>query len=271
MFPELHALERVCARTPGSLKRLVLIDPGDLSATPAWHIEPSIDDLEFSPGAGAYDFQLDRLTGRLDDNTVTTNAAGDFFEYNLSARVRTVRVEAEYLRAKLRNRRVHAVVTDYAGTQRYLPNIRLTARADTGGRPSDRNGYTISGSLRLHKPAPFLNASIDVIGGPYVPPTPTSPVGGVLMVPITTTDSSYTYQVPAGYLLAFVYVRSDEAQTVSLGTTVSGAELGGPLPLDADQYGIMGAGLLRPASNTNIYLSGLAGTNSIEIWLLSGS
>jgi hypothetical protein len=268
MFPELHAVERICTRTPGSLKRLVLIDPDDLASKPDWHLLPSIADLDFAPGKGAYAFEDDRLTGRLDDTTTTNTPAGDFFEYTLSARVRTVRAEMELLRAKLVNRRVHVVATYYNDEQRYVPYMRLSARADSADRPGGRNGYVFTGSARLHKPAPFLNAEIDVIGGPFVPPEEGESLG-VTLVELTATDPTYTYNVPAGKWLDGLEIRSTDAQTIKIGTTAGGEELSGmPVSLDALQTYILNGAILDTFGTHTIHFTDLEGTNSIRIWLL---
>ena len=268
MFPELHAIERVCSRTPGSIKRIVLIDPDDLASQPDWHLLPSIGDLDFLPGAGAYAFEDDRLTGRLEDTTEDA-PAGDFFQYTLIARLRTVRAEMELLRAKIVNRRLHVVVTYYNDEQRFVPNMRLRARADSADRPSGRNGYQFVGTARLHKPAPFLNATVDVIGGPYVPPdTPPESINGVTVVEISTSAASYIYEIPSGMWMVGWEVSGDATQSVSLGTVASGQELGGPTDLTAGQTWVGQGNMLPTGSATNIYFSGMAGNNEIKIWLL---
>jgi hypothetical protein len=38
--------------------------------------------------------------------------------------------------------------------------------------------------------------------------------------------------------------------------------------LDANQPGLFGSNMLRPTAPTNIYFTGLQGSNTIEIWLL---
>lgn len=268
MFPELHAIERVCSRTPGSIKRIVLIDPDDLASQPDWHLLPSIATLSFLPGKAAYDFQDDRLTARLEDTTEDA-PAGDFFQYTLTARLRTVRAEVELLRAKTVNRRLHVIATYYNDEQRFLPDMRLRFRADSADRPAGRNGYQVTGVCRLAKPAPFLDAVVDVIGGPYVPPdTPPTSINGVTLVEITTSDSSYVYEIAAGFLLLGWEVTGTTAQTVALGTTAGGEQLGGPVTLGIAETWV-GTGINLPSENLiNIYFSGLTGTNTIKIWLL---
>lgn len=268
MFPELHAIERVCTRTPGSLKRLVLIDPDDLASTPDWHLLPSIEDLSFLSEKGAYDFQDDRLTARLEDST-EDSAAGDFFSYTLTARLRTVRAEVEYLRAKLRNRRVHVVATYYNGEQRYIPYMRLRFRADSADRPGGRNGYQVTGLARLLKPAPFLNADIEVIGGPYVPPDPGEGGLGVTLVELSTDSNTYSYSVPTGKWLDGIEIRSTDAQTIKVGTSAGGEEISGfPVPLDALETYVANGAVIDTFGTHTIHFTDLEGTNSIRIWLL---
>ena len=266
MCPELHAIERVCTRTPGSLKRLVLIDPDDLASTPDWHIAPTVGDLVFIGGKAAYIFQDDRLTARLEDTTDDA-PAGDFFQYTLTARLRTVRPEVEMLRAKLRNRRVHVVATYYNGEQRYIPYMRLRFRADSADRPGGRNGYQVTGLARLLKPAPFLNADIEVIGGPYVPPALVEP-SDVNMVEVEVSSTGYNYEVPAGYWLVGWEVVGDTDQDVSLGTSGGGNELGGPITITAGQTWVGSGNMLPTFTPTTISFSGLEGTNTIRLWLL---
>ncbi len=265
-----QAVAKVCEPAASGLSALSIIDPDDLSQQPVWFRNPNIDSLSFKSGKAAYNFEADRLTARLTDKTTTADRAGDRIDYLLQARVSGISPDVELFRAKLMNRRVHVAATYQSGDRRLLPYMRLSADGDSGDR-SNRNAYSFQGTLRLLKPAPFIGTSFNVIDGPYVPPDGGSGSGGIQVSNITTTASTYTYQVPAGKLLAYVWIVSDEAQNPQLGLTVSGDELGGPYPLDADQYAIMGSGLLRPVTATNIYFSGLAGTNTIEIWLLSGS
>jgi len=185
-----------------------------------------------------------------------------------SSRVRNVTIETEYLRNKLRNRRLHVHATYFDDTERIVTNMRVTARGDSGGRPGERNGYTISGSAQLDKPGPYLAATPSVIGGPYIPPTPEDLGSGVQIVPITATGSTHTYAIPAGKWLVGWEVRSTSAQTPKLGTTAGGNQLGESLPLLALETWVGQGNMLPTWSGLNIYFSGLAGTNSIQLWLL---
>lgn len=266
---QLHAIERPCTRIPGALKSLVLVDPNDLSEQPFWPTLQSVDALVFKSGKAGYAFEQDRLTAQLTAETDISNDAGDVVSYALNASFRNIRSDWEFLRAKFLNRRIHILATYMNDLQRFVPYMRLRTSEDSGRRLQDRNGYTVSGSARLSTPAPLLDSAITVSYPDGVTVTPPSTTGGgVTTASDTTTGSTYTYEVPAGKWLVGVYVRSDQAQTVSLGTTPGGDELGGTLDALANEQILFQCNNFRPLANTNIYLSGLAGTNTIEIWLL---
>ena len=268
MYTELHATERACLPIGGGLKALSIVDPNDLASQPAWNIIPNVAALDFKPGKTAWLFEPDLLTGSLSGDTNVSGKSGDVFSYRLDAKVRNNRLDVDYLRAKLIGRRVHVVGTYQDGAQRFVPWMRLYATDKSGTKRSDHQGYDFSGQAQLITPAPFLAGTITVTGGLPPDPGPGFTGGGVTIIPTTTTDPTYTYIVPAGKILAAVYVKSDSPQTVSLGTSALGEQLGGPIPLAALQYALLGDNLLRAETDTTIYLSGMAGTNSIEIWLL---
>lgn len=264
MLPQLHAIERQCSRIPGALKQIVLIDPDDLQELPDYYVLPNVAELLFKPGKTAFTFQHDRANGRLEDTQTTDNRAGDIFEYTLSCTIRNIRLDVDYLRAKLINRRIHVVATYQDGSQRFLPYMRLSSGSDSGESRSARNGYSFKGVARLHRPAVFIAA--EITGGGDVPDTGTTPA--VSPVSISTSASTYTYLVPAGKLVTAIWVKSDASQEVQVGTTSGGWEIGGPAAADAGDPIIFGSNLLRPETSTPIYFSGLAGNNTIEIWLL---
>lgn len=267
MSPDLHAIDQACNKPAPGLTALAIVDPKDLEVQPNWLIKPSISELTFKPGKAAFNFGADRLTGRITDKINASGKPGDFAEYQLEATIKGITETSQWLRAKLLNRRVHIIATDQDGLRTFIPFIRLLSSSDTGGKSTPKQ-TVFSGSVRLSKIAPFFNGTFDVIGGPFVPPTVDPDGSGVVVVPNTVTDDTFTYTVPAGKLLAYVYLRSDAAQMPSIGLMSGGAELGGPTPLDANQGGVFGSGLLRPTTSTTIYFSGLAGTNLIELWLL---
>lgn len=266
MLATLHSIERSCVRVPGSLTQILLIDPADLWEVPDYYLIPNAESLNFKEGKSAWALDKDRFSGRLEDATGIDQDGGDVFDYTLTFTVRNIRLDVEYLRAKLINRRIHVVATYGDGLQRFLPYIRLVAVGDSGESRLSRNQYTFRGTLRLHRPAPLIDTTLTGgIGGGITPGEGESTVTPVV---ITTSASTYTYQVPAGKLLTAIWILSDDDQTASVGTVALGSELAGPIPMTADEPALLGSNLLRPTVNTNIYFSGLAGNNTIEIWLL---
>ncbi len=268
MTTELNAIERSCAKYGGGLKSLALVDPADLDSQPSWYILPNIASLDFGAGKAAYVFSHDRLQGSLTGDTDTSNPGGDVFTYRLSAFIRHLRGEGDLLRNKLRNRRVHVLGTYFDGSQRFVPNMRLSAADQSGDRAGAKQGYAFTGVARLNSAAPWLQGSFDVIGGPYVPPAVPSGDGGVSIIEIATSDPTYTYNILAGYWLVGWEITGNTAQSVSLGTTALGSELGGPIDLDIGQTWVGQANMLPTGSATNIYFSGLEGANEIKLWLL---
>lgn len=260
MFP-LHAIERVCLRVPGGLKKISIIDPADLATPAKWNVSQSLDALDFLPGKAAYVFEKDLLSGRLEGDTDTSNAAGDFFPYRLTATVRAIRPTVESFRAKLVNRRVHVVATYRNDLQRLLPWIRLTAKDDSGAAWNTYQGYTFTGVTRLLMPGPG-------VGGNVAENPTESMVPGTIVHSDTTSSSSWSYEIPADRLLVVVFVFSASDQTVSLGTTSGGEELGGPVDIPGGEYGLLGSNNLRTTTPTTIHLSGLVGSNTIEVWTL---
>jgi hypothetical protein len=267
---ELQAVIKVCPVTLGGLKRLVLVDPNDLISQPSWYDVPNIADLSFKPGKAAYDFRQDRFSGRLVGTPNAQSNAGDIHEYKLDASVRGISADMELFLSKLRNRRIHVIGTYLNDQQRFVPYMRLIGGHDSGDRPGSRMGYIFSGVARLDGPAPIVNGTIDIITGPYVPPDTTPPTGGsgASTVTLTTTGASYTYTIPAGKWLVGWELTGSAAQTVALGTTSGGMELGGPVDLLATQTWVGQGNSLSTSGSHPIYFSGLTGTNTIKLWLL---
>jgi len=265
MLATLHAIERSCTRVPGSIKQIVLIDPDDLEEIPPYYQVPNVVGLSFKSGKSAWAFRHDRFRGRLEDTTNTDNDAGDYFEYTLTAALRNIRLDVEWLRAKLINRRIHIVATYADGTQRFLPYARLSATGDSGESLTARNQYTFRAVCRLDRPAPLVNTVIAGLPGEVGDPEP--PEEFVVPITINTSEEDYVYEIAAGKLLTAIWIGGNEAQTVSIGTTNGGDELGSSY-LDAYQPGLFGSNMLRPTVPTNIYFTGLQGDNTIEIWLL---
>ncbi len=95
---------------------------------------------------------------------------------------------------------------------------------------------------------------------------------GVNIVELAASTPTYSYTVPAGSLLVGWEVRSsDSSQSVSLGTTALGSELGGPVDLSALQVWASKGINLTSFSSNDIYFSGLEGLNSIRLWLLQSA
>lgn len=268
MVATLHAIKKVCQKPAGGLQALAVIEPADLAAQPAWYLEPSIASLEFLPGKAAFVFEADGFTARLTEKMNLGSRAGDIFEYQLQASVSGISPEVDLYRAKIRNRRYHVVATYQNGGQRFLPFMRLAADADSGDR-SNKNAYAFSGTMRMHRPAPWLNGAFDVIGGPYVPPDSGGSDGSASVVTLTTTDSTYSYLVPAGKWIGGIEVRCTDAATLKIGTSAGSEDLSGmPVPLTALQPYVLAGGILDTFSAQNIHFSGLSGSTTIKIWLL---
>lgn len=85
---------------------------------------------------------------------------------------------------------------------------------------------------------------------------------------ISTSASTYDYEVAAGKFLLGIEVKSTSAQTLSIGTTPAGSELAGPQALDANQPFVQQEINLSSFNSNTLYFSGLAGANTIKIWLL---
>ena len=270
MFADLHAIRKACLNPPPGLKAVAMIDPLDLESDPAWHIVPAISELTFKPGKAAYAFEADNLTARLSDNTDIASLSGDSIAYVFRASVRGISASVEWLRAKLMNRRIHLVVTYQDDTRRFLPYIRLKASGDSGDR-SAANGYAFEGLLKLSKPAPYFTGVLEVIGGSgggggSIPPGSSSVSDAeVVRLPVSTSAATLTQSIPEGVLLIAIWVRSTADQSVSIGLTAGGDELGGPQDLAADEA-FNFAQALRTTAATDIFLSGLDGSNSVEFW-----
>lgn len=264
---ELHAIERACQRVPGSLKRISLIDPADLASPATWNVSDDADPFTFLPDKSAYTFEKDLLSGRLEGDTDTGNAAGDFLTYRLTATIRAIRPTVEALRAKLMNRRVHVRVIYHDDLQRLLPFMRLWAKDDTGPAWNAQQGYTFTGVTRRLMPGPGLGGNIATpVDDDDDVPTPGP--GGVTLVDISTTSSTWSYTIPVGKWLVGWEVKSNAAQEVSLGTTPGGNELDGPVWFAAGAVWVGDGNSLPTFTAHTVYFSGLAGTNSIRLWLL---
>lgn len=268
----LHAIARVCNPVAGGLKQLLMIDPNDLSSQPVFYLVPNIETLSFKPGKTALVLEHDRFSAMLESDTDVSNKQGDIFTYSLQATVKGIRLDVEYLRQKLMNRRIHMVAKYWDGTQQFLPYVRLRAKSESGKGVREKNQYTFTAQAQYATVAPLLQASLSVQTGDGIIITPPGTGSSVpAMASITTSASSYTYTLPAGKLLVAIFVKSTAAQTIMIGKTSGGAEIAGPVAMASLTAELFGAASLRAESGTPIYFTGLAGTNTLEIWTLSAS
>lgn len=265
MLP-LHAIERYCGTNPAGLDQIALIDPNDLLVQPKYHHIPSIQELQFKPGKAAFVLSHDMFTGILGDNHIT-DRFGDRYEYPLAFDVSKTRIEVDYLRAKLRNRRVHVLCTYNTGGKRYLPWMRLTSNGSSGNN-SASNKYQFTGTCALVKPSPWIDAMVSVIGAPYEPPV--TPGGGTTFDPVetNTTEPTYTYNMPAGKFLMAIFIKSTADQVVSIGYTAGGSELAGPEEMEAGVQHKFGDNWILSDAPIEIFFSGLQGTNNIQICVI---
>lgn len=265
MVPTLHDIRKACPRVLGGLKTLQLVDPNDLQTQPGAGLSPGIEGLNFKVGKRAYVFEQDRFSGSLDSDTDTSHPAGDFLTWRLTATVRNVREEVDRLRAKLLNRRIHVLATYQDNFQRVVPWMHLSAGDTSGKRATDRQGYTFSGLCRTIIPTPAIYTPIS--------PDPDPGGGGSTGTTMTTTtsDPTVTVSVPAGKLLKCIAVNTDTPQTLSLGTTPDGIDLLDNVPVLPPGVGnpgwpVLGENLLYAAVETDIYFSGLSGSNTIILF-----
>lgn len=84
--------------------------------------------------------------------------------------------------------------------------------------------------------------------------------------PAPITGDTYEYTIPAGHLLLAVYVKSDAAQTVKVGTSAGADDIGGETYAPADTSIIFSGLNLYSATDTVLYFSGLEGTNTVKVW-----
>lgn len=264
----LHAIQRQCPGASG-LKSISLVNPDDLEVQPRWYHIPVVQALQFKAGRAAFDISHRLITGIISDKT-DLNSSGDTYTYTVGAQLDMVSIEMEFLRAKLRNRKVHVLCTDLHDKQRIVPYMRLIADGTTGNN-STRAGYSIQGRRVLSSPAPFLNEVPNIIGPPYIPPTDPGVGGsgtGFTPQEIVTTASDYTYTLATGKFLMAIFIKSTSAQIVSIGYSAGASELGGPIEMVANTKYQFGDNWLYPDIPVNIHISGLQGTNTIEICVL---
>jgi hypothetical protein len=264
----LHAIERWCSLVGGGIQRIAMVDPNDLVAQPSWHLVPEVAALSFKPGKTAWAFEHQLRTARLEDDTVVGEQPGDYISYTLTAGIRPVRADVELLRQKLLNRRIHLVVRYMDGYERLLPFARLRAKSDSGARRTDRNGYQFTATGRVLGALPRLATSPPITGGGTVVPPPSVCDAAVEPVVLTVSTSTYTYNVPSGKWLLACEMRSTAAQQPSIGLSGGGNEVDGPVDVEALQVWVADINKIPTFSAYTLHFSGLAGTNTIKLWLL---
>lgn len=265
----LHSIAEAC-RVPGGIKQIQFADPNDLTEQPTWNIGTSTE-LSFKPGKAAISMVPDQRSARLDGDHETGNVAGDFFSYRFECRVKSIRATVESLRAKIVGRRIHLVATYQDGVRRLVPYMRLAINDQSGTRRFDKQGYLITGTTRLLMPGPDVAGNITATEPPVGGGGTTPPVtgAGAEIITITTTESTYAYLLESGKWLVGWELRSSSAQTVSVGYTSGGEELGGPVSLSPLQAFVGQGNMIPTFDDTNIYFSGLVGNNTIKLWVLT--
>lgn len=226
------------------MSSVTLIVPSSVDTYPEQYCVPNVADIVLLEGATAYTIHFQRDTARLVDKQTTGNPAGDTFEYSLTFSVKEIRLDVEWLRAKLANRRVHVIAEYRTGLQRLIPNMRVVSESDSGDRIGSPQRYNFTFSAMLSAPAPTINSSLTGTGSGIV--TPPEPPG--LIVGQAITAPGDTVDIPAESLIhAIVLTAPASPNTVKIGTTMGGDEIMAEetLPLGQDY-----------TLNTAMYFSG---------------
>lgn len=226
---------------------MTLIVPSDVSALPEQFCVPNVGDVTLLSGKVAYRIEFDRNSCRHVERQSTNNRAGDTFDSTLSFTVKKLRVEVDWLRAKLANRRVHVIVEYADGNKRLLLNMRTVSESDSGDRIGAPNRYAFTLTSSATAPAPFINSELIPPGGGgiVVPPTPP---GLTITTPINAPGG--TVELPAGSLVhAVVLTPSLTDNTVQIGTTPGGDDLMSAETVPAGQHYVL---------NTAYYFPGVA-------------
>lgn len=221
MVCALHDIERICEKVAGGLAAVTLIVPDDVDTYPEQYCVPNIGDIELLEGAVAYTIHFERDTARLVDKQTTNNPAGDTFDYTLTFSVRQIRLDVEWLRAKLANRRVHVIAEYRTGLQRAIPNMRVASDSDSGDRIGSPQRYNFAFTASLSRPAPTLNSSLTGGSGVVTPPEPPG-----LTITQTIIAPGDTVDIPAESLIhAIVLTAPASPNTVKIGLTPGGDEI----------------------------------------------
>lgn len=221
MVCTLHDIIRICETAPGGISAITLFLPEDVDTLPEQYCVPNVADVVLLSGKTSYTIHFKRDSARLIHRTSLSNRAGDVFDYTLAFSVKEIRLDVEWLLAKLANRRVHAIVTYRNGLQRLLLNLRTGSESDSGDRIGSPNEYKISMACSSEKPAPTINSSLSGGGGVVTPPDPPGfTIGQVINAPGGTVD------IPEGKLLqAIVFTPATGDNTIKVGLTSGGDEI----------------------------------------------
>lgn len=199
----------------------MLFLPEDVDTMPEQYCVPNVGDVTLGLGKTAYTIYFQRDSARLADRTNTGNPAGDIFEYTLVFSLKEIRLDVEWLRAKLRNRRVHAIVTYRTGLQRLLLNLRTASESDSGDRIGSPQRYNFSMTTALTAPAPTINSELSGGSGVVTPPEPPGlTIGETIIAPGGTVD------IPEQRLVhAIVITPAASPNTIKIGVTLAGDEI----------------------------------------------
>lgn len=263
MLCDYDNIPRLCQPPAGSLKAIQFFDPDSLTEQPVWYALPNFEALSFPSGTEPFVIEADKLTGIFTEKVVTNSAAGDYYEGQLNCTVRGVRLDVEYIRRKMRNRRVHVLVTYQDDLQRFVPNMRLSIDSTSGDKGS-KNAYTIQGAARYLTPAPTINSVLTPPGGggggggedPMNAP-----------VTLTVTGSTTSYAIAAGMLLTAIVIIGDTSQTIDIGTTPGGSDITDDFDCVGGEAAMLGSINLYSGAGKTIYFSNLTGNNTIKIYL----
>jgi hypothetical protein len=154
--PILHDIERACGTALGGLRSLAIIDPADLSSPVRQYFAPSVPEVALLTGKRSYSIAHTLTAGQYSERTNTATRAGDFYETSVNFSIKKIRFEVENLAEKLRNRRVHVLITDNEGLKKLCINMRLATETNSGGRLGERSGYQFTFSGRREKKNPIL-------------------------------------------------------------------------------------------------------------------
>lgn len=254
---------RLCQPPAGSLKAIQFFDADSLTEQPVWYALPNFEALSFPSLVEPFVIEQDKMSGVFTEKVVTGSAAGDYYEGSLTCTVRGVRLDVEYIRRKMRNRRVHVLVTYQNDLQRFVPNMRLTIDSTSGDKGS-KNAYTIQGIARYLTPAPTINSVLTPSegGGGGGGEDPMSPP-----VSLTVTGSTTSYAIAAGMLLTAIVIIGDTSQTLNVGTTPGGTDITENFETVGGEAAMLGSINLYSGSGKTIYFSNLSGNNTIKIYL----